>query len=155
MAERKARVLGLEQTVRRLKALPRELSGTKGGPIRKAAFEGAGVILREAKSRAPEANQVIERKFGDIQPGTLKRAIIRRRHPNPRKYDGRPRPTEVYRVGADNKKAWWWWWIEAGTAKMPAQPYLRTAAADKFDDALRIFSKHLKLAIDKIEAKLR
>lgn len=144
------KVHGLRETTARLRALPKELAGKRGGPVRQAAFQGAKVIEEEAQQRAPSGPARLRGR--DIEPGTMRRAIIKRRHPNPKSTEGSP--TEVYRVGVDNKKAYWWKFVEFGTAKMAARPFLRAAYEAKRHEAVDRFAQVLKRAVDRIEAKL-
>lgn len=145
MADR-AKVLGLQETVARLRALPQELSGKNGGPIRRALFQAAKVVELEAVERA--------RTIDDPDTETrIFEAIKKLRARNPHEYEGSP--TELYHVLVDGRKAPHWHFLELGTVKQPAQPYLRPAADAKFEEAVDRFGEVLKKDIEKLENKLR
>ena len=169
------KISGLRETVERLKALPRELAGKNGGPVRKALFQAAKVIQEEAQRRVP------------VGTGRLKANIVKLRDRNPRAAEGRP--NELYHVGvrgggaygakrrararkkslamggtvkeanraakADDKDAWYWWFVENGTSKMAAQPYLRPAFEAKKSEAVRVFTEILDKDVKRLERTVK
>lgn len=172
---RKLQVHGLAETVARLKALPEELSGKNGGPIRKALFQAAKVIEEEAERLSPK------------DTGRLERNVIKMRNRNPRQTEGRP--VELYHVGvrgggkygarvrqrerkkvlgaggsarqatraaaAAEKDAYYWRFVEFGTSKMPARPFLRPAFDAKKEEAVRVFASILKKDVDRLERRIK
>lgn len=137
---RTAQIHGVAAAVRKLRGLPKELSAHNGGPIRKAAFQGAKVFEEKAKIYAP------------VDPATesdIPKAIVKRRHPNPKSEPGSP--TEIYRVGVDNRKAYYWHFLEFGTVNQPAQPFLRVAFDLHGDEAVDRFVEVFVPAVEKLE----
>lgn len=172
-------VHGLTETVRKLRNLPQVLTGKRGGPIRKAAFQGAKVIKEEAIRLAPQGDDT-------PNPGRLRRNIILMRDRNPRVAEGGP--TELYHVGVrggsgyggrvrrsarrsvlqaggtvrqaqqsairDDRDAYYWRFVEFGTSKMPARPFLRPAFESQKEKAVQVFSAVLKREVDRIERSI-
>lgn len=112
----RGQVLGLDELDRALKALPREIAGKNGGPLRVGLRAAARLVRDEARARAPE------------DTGRLKGAIVMQLDRNPGNVSERivVRPRRG-RSRADTRGAWYWHFLEFGTVKQPAQPYLRPA----------------------------
>lgn len=72
-------VEGLAEVVARLKALPAELVGNGGGPVRKALAKAARIVRDEARARAPYDEEGIGKHLRD--------QIVMKRDPNPRAID--------------------------------------------------------------------
>jgi len=140
------RILGLRETSERLKALPKELTGKNGGPIRKALFQAAKVIEQQAVINAKRIDDpATETKIFE--------AVRKWRERKPRDYEGSP--TELYHVGVNSKKAPHWHFLEMGTVKQPPQPYLRPAFEEKKVEAVEVFAEVLKKFVDKLEKTVR
>lgn len=156
-------VTNLDTVVRRLRALPRALSGVKGGPVRGALFAATKVIRDEARQRAPVGT-------GTPLPGNLRRQIFAYRDRNPRatgaaeRYiisvrTGRRRTNKVLRafgapsvqsairvIGGD---AFYWRFVEFGTVKQPAQSFMRNALETQKRHAVAVFTHELKRGVDR------
>lgn len=156
-------VQGLDTIVRRLRALPRALSGAKGGPVRGALFAATKLIRDEARRLAPVGT-------GTPLPGNLRRQIFAFRDRNPgasgaaEKYiisvrTGRRRTNKVLRsfgapgvqsairiIGGD---AFYWRFVEFGTAKQPAQSFMRNALETQKRQAVVIFTNELRKGVDR------
>lgn len=72
---------GLAQVVANLRALPAEIAGKNGGPLRAAMFQAAKIVRDEARARVPvnDGENAI--------PPHLREQIILKRDPNPRAID--------------------------------------------------------------------
>lgn len=152
--EVRVEIHGLDQILRRIKALPPELGATRGGPLRKALRAGAKVIKDEAIANAPESDE----GSGGFPPGRLKRSIRVRteRHPEKlgateamivdlRRGSRRNQKTDATRYGS---------YVELGTAKTDPQPFLRPAFDTKKHEALRVIVKAMEKAVTAAEKKL-
>lgn len=156
-----ARIEGLEETGRRLRALPPALGSKGGGPLRYALFQAAKVLVAEARRLAPK------------KTGNLRENIISKRHRNPRAVGATERYDIGFRGGtrrlANNVRnrrsgragkrvstagtAFYGRFLELGTAKMRAQPFLRPAI-EANGTALAVFRDKFLQAVEKAEAKL-
>ena len=156
------RVEGLDAVGKRLRALPPELGSKGGGPLRYALFQGAKVLVEEARLRVP------------VRTGQLRDNVVSKRHRNPKSVG----VTERYDIGmkggtrrlantARNRRSgragqrvrtagavFYGRFIELGTAKMPAQPFLRPALDTKGDAAVREFQRAFLRAVERAERKL-
>lgn len=130
-------VQGLEGVLAALRALPPEVAGKNGGPVRAALFQGAKIIREEAKRLAP-------RKTGKLVANVV---MVRDRNP---KQSG---ANERYQVGVRGK-AFYGKFHEFGTVKMAAKPFLRPAFETKKQEALEKIVATLKTGIDKAAAKV-
>ncbi|MEJ7746059.1 MAG: HK97-gp10 family putative phage morphogenesis protein [Luteimonas sp.] len=162
-----AKVTGVDETGRRLRALPAELGSKGGGPLRSALFQAAKVLQKEAvlilKSKT--------RTDSNLDGVKLSENIITKRHRNPKsvgaieRYDigmrGGTRKLSSNRRGGRAGKTvrtegqvWYGRMIELGTSKMKARPFLRPALSGKKDEALRVFSAKFLKAVEAAERKL-
>ncbi len=139
----------LKTLERRLRALPKELSGKGGGPIRQALFQAAKIVEGEAKSLAPRGTT-----------GRLKRAFGKARAKKPQSRPGRP--VEVYKIGVDRGLtrrdplgAYYWHIVEFGSKFQAAQPFLGPALKAKQEEAVARFALVLGRKIKLAEAKVR
>lgn len=147
---------GLRESVAALRALPSEIAGHNGGPLRGALFAGTKVMHEEVVRRAPE------------ESGNLKRNIIIFRDRDPRSSGmaehymivirvGRRsrRVKKAYRVGRLSPRlralggadAWYGIFPEFGTAKMPAHPFMRPAFEEKKMAAVSTFIVELRKGV--------
>jgi HK97 gp10 family phage protein len=140
----------MRETVAALKALPKEIVGKKGGPLKSGMMSAMLPVLRDAQANAPKYEGK-DRHFrgGDIvPPGRLKKAIRRRRHPNPRRFD------EVVGVGVfggrsrnDREGAYYAHMVEFGTVLHPEpNPFLRPAMVENEQLVLKLFRQKAKAA---------
>lgn len=149
------KIEGLEATVAALRALPRELSGKNGGPVRGALFAAAKVIKAEAQQRAPK------------KTGTLAANVITVRDRNPRLHGA----AELYHVTVRGSRkviggkrrdrspglklefvggaAWYWFFVEFGTSRQPGRPFLTPAFEVKKMEAVDVFVRELAKQVDR------
>lgn len=158
------KVTGLDETVKALRALPSEFSGRNGGPVRGALFAATSPMRDEAVRLAPE------------DTGNLKRNIMIVRDRNPRSSNAAERymiairvgrrsnrVKRAYRLGRINSKlraltgtdAWYGIFKEFGTAKMPAEPFLRPAFEARKMQALSVFSVELRKSVNRAVERAR
>jgi HK97 gp10 family phage protein len=150
-------VQGLDGLLDRLKALPKEISGKAGGPVKLALKRGAELIAEESKRtlqasiNAPNADGTIAESTG-----LLKKSIqVKRSTKPPRgvaekvsvrvKRGKTPDGTSVTAYGK---------YMEFGTAKQRALPWLRPAFENKKEAALDVVVSALRKAIEKSERKV-
>lgn len=154
MTERQ--VEGLDGLLDRLKALPKEISGKAGGPVKKSLQEGAKLIAEEAKTtlqaaiNRPNVDGTIANSTGLLKSSIqVKRATrtgrgiaekVSVRVKRGKTADG----TSVTKYG----KA-----MEFGTRKQVGTPWLRPAFENKKEAALARVVSALQEAVRKAEKK--
>jgi HK97 gp10 family phage protein len=147
---------GLEQTVAALRALPKEISGNNGGPMRGALFAASKVIRDEVDLLAPE------------DTGNLKRniMIVRDRNPGIKGANERymvsvrtgqrsKRAKKAYAAGKINQRlrvlgggdAYYFIYKEFGTKKMSAKPFMRPAFERTKGEALVKFIVEMRKGV--------
>lgn len=138
---------------RKLLSLPKEISGKRGGPLRRALFQGAKIYEQEAESHVHIGKDTDD-------PGRLKRAIGKERVRKPHLLS--PPATEAYfirpRKGKsrdDPRGAWYWHFEEFGTRFRPAHSFMRKGFDTAGNAPLRRFTEALANDIKKIERKLQ
>jgi HK97 gp10 family phage protein len=156
------KVEGVAEVTRRLRALPPELGSKGGGPVRSALFAAMRIVRDDARMRAPRDS------------GNLVANIIGYRHRDPKRagaterYDvGMRRGTKRYANNVRNRRsgrvgqkfrtagaAYYGRFIELGTAKMPAQPFLRPAFEANKTEAVEAFRQRFLKAVEAAEKKL-
>lgn len=156
------KVEGLKEVADRLRALPVELGSKGGGPIRSALFQSAKLLRDAARAKAP------------VKTGNLRDNIILYRHRNPKAVGatehysiGMRRGTRRYANNARNRRqgralqkfktagaAYYGRFLELGTAKMPAQPFLRPAFESNKEQAVETFRRAFLQAVERAERKL-
>lgn len=167
---------GLDDTLRKLQALPKEISGKKGGPVGRALRAGANVIAKQAKANV---RAIVVEPNADGRPsqstGALEKAIgvSRNKHPQ---LDGANEGYEVkVRGGIIRKYAnsrfnrgkrrdgkeystepneFYGRMLETGTEKMRPHPWLQPAYMSERQKALETVVSELNKGIDKIIKKL-
>lgn len=147
---------GLDGLLDRLKALPKEISGKAGGPVKRSLLEGAKIIADEARQTLQAAiNQPNVDGAVANSTGLLKSSIIvRRSAKTPRgiaekvsvrvKRGKTADGTSVTKYG----KA-----LEFGTRKQKGTPWLRPAFENSKEKALDRVVSALREAIRKAEKK--
>jgi HK97 gp10 family phage protein len=154
---------GLEGVIERLNALPREIVGKNGGPVKSALRKGAKLIRDEAARRAP------------VKTGKLRDALTVRRDPRPhyvsaaehywigvqggarRKYANTKRNRGKARVGQTYEvegNAFYWRFYEFGSEHQPARPFVRSAFEAKVADVEALIASELNKQLDRITKKL-
>lgn len=135
-------VTGLDELARKLKALPAEIAGKSGGPLRRAMRAAMREVAKEANRRAPRDS------------GRMARAVT--------VITGKPKhATEIVQVTVrrgrrrdDPKGAFYYGFVELGTVKQQAQPFLRPAIESKRTQVLDVFKAHLAKGIAAAERKV-
>lgn len=157
-----AKIEGLEEVGRRLRALPPELGSKGGGPLRYALMQAAKVLVAEARRLAPrdtgnlEANIVAKRHRNPKAVGATERYDVglqggTRQYANNRRNRARRLAGARYRVAG---KGFYGRFIELGTQKMKPQPFLRPAIEGKRGEAVAEFVKFFRVAVERAEKKL-
>lgn len=155
------KVEGMAELAKALKALPAEIAGKNGGPLRKAIGRAAVVIRDDARRRAPvdtgnlRDNIIAVRKRKSPQGTEGYFVEVRRKR---RKYANTRANRRKGRVGKTYEslgEAYYGMFVELGTAKMPAQPFLRPAFESKKVEAVETFRVELAKGIDQAARKLR
>lgn len=154
-------VSGLDEIVARLRALPTEVSGKNGGPLRRALAKAAALVRDDARAHAP------------VDSGALRDNIIMYRDRNPQQIGA----NEHYRVGVRRIKltrkvkallrrvrksasiriredAYYWRFLEFGTSKMKARPFMRPAFDNNKSAINSTFVEELTKGIDAAVKKL-
>lgn len=164
MATRTQYVEGLENVLRNLQALPKEIVSRSGGPAKIALSRGANVIRDEAIARAPvdsgnlQENIVSKRDAKPQMVGASEHFWVgvkggaRRKYANTKRNRGRQRVGKTYRVDGN---AYYFRFLEFGTEKMQARPFLRPAFESKAPEALDVVTRELNAGIDRIVRKMR
>lgn len=162
MAGETVQVEGLGELLKRLEALPRELSGKRGGPVRKALGRAARLVRDEVKRNAPrktgklQAN-IIAALFNKERPAGVSERYVVSVRGRKAKYANTASNRRAGRVGKTYQKdgdAFYWKFLEFGTSKMPARPFIQPAFAASAGKALREFEKTLGVEIDRVVRKL-
>lgn len=163
-----AEIEGLAEVVARLKALPAEIAGKNGGPLRKALAAAARVIRDDARARAPYAVDGVGAHMRD--------QIVMKRDPNPRATDNAAERYIVtvkykakrYANNRRNRRAGlvghsfqnfgdfhYWRFVEFGTSKMAPRPFMRAAFEAQKDALPAIVRDQLQVAIAKIVRSMK
>lgn len=155
-------VEGLGELLKRLEALPREISGKNGGPVRRALGRAARLVRDEVRTNAPrrsgnlQANIIAARVRDDRPPGVAERFVVsvrgkRQRYANTAENRRSGRVGKTYQRDGD---AFYWKFLEFGTAKMPARPFIQPSFASSAQAALTEFTRALGADLDKVVRKL-
>jgi len=144
-----------EESANALRALPKEISGKNGGPLRGALFAAGEVIQKEAIQNAPVGQ-------GTPHPGNLKKQIFLYRDRNPTALGLNEHYILSVRTGRKGLRklklgsairsltgndAWYWFFVEFGTSKQPAQSFMRRAFESQKEKALNTFRRGLEIGI--------
>lgn len=149
-------IRGLDDVLRKLKALPPQIVSKRGGPVKSALRKGAKVIAMQAVENitniadAPDESQY-------VSTGTLAKSVAVSRDPKPQKSGA----NERYRVHLrkrtypdGTKTIATGRYLEFGTEKRPPTPWLLPAFMAKRQEALDTVVSELNKAIDRIIKKL-
>lgn len=146
-----------------LRALPREISGKNGGPLRGALFAAGQLIQGEAQRNAPVGK-------GTPNPGNLKRQIFLFRDKNPAAIGAAEHYILSVRTGKaglrrlrvggavralGGRDAWYWFWVEFGTSKQGAKSFMRNAFESQKHPALDRFRTELQRGLGAAAARAR
>jgi HK97 gp10 family phage protein len=158
------KITGLKEVADALRALPSELAGRNGGPIRGALFAATREMRDEAERLAPEDTGNLRRNiiiYRDRNPGGIGAAehyvvtirVGRRSR----------RVKRAYRLGKINSRlraltgtdAWYGVFKEFGTAKMPAEPFLRPAFEARKMSSVSTFVRELRKGVARAAARAK
>jgi HK97 gp10 family phage protein len=161
-----AKVSGLDEVVKNLRALPLELAGKGGGPVRLALYKAAKKIRDDARALVP---------VGAGIGGHLRDQVILKRDPNPhaiddaaerylvtvkyraKKYKNTRFNRRTGRVGQSYQNFgdfYYWRFVEFGTSKMPARSFLRKAFENNMGSLPAMVRDELAAGIAAIASKL-
>lgn len=163
MAGKRVQVRGLDQLLKNMEQLPRELVSKNGGLVRSALFKATKRVREEARKRAPR------------DTGNLSRNVIAVRDKNPQANGASERFMITVRGKRWTKKAkekavrkssgkidyrrsgdaFYWRWVEFGTRFVRAQPFLRPAFEGEKEAALEDFKSSLATGITRVVRKMR
>lgn len=139
-----------------LQALPREVAGKNGGPVRVALAKGAKRIRDRARQMAPvrtgalRNNIIMIRDRSPQRSGGNERYLVGVRGGAKAKYADTKRNRRQGRVGAEYNKSsetYYWRFIEFGTVKMSPKPFLRPAFEQEAQGVLDGMGDDLRKAI--------
>jgi HK97 gp10 family phage protein len=144
---------GLVGVLDLLKQLPAEVVSKRGGPVRSALRKGAVVLHKEAKRNLEAVTA------GDDTTGLLVDNLVVTRGKmlpgeNGEKYLVRVRAKSYQRKGAKVTTRKTASLLEYGSAKQPAEPWLRPAFSSKASEAARTVETELLKGIDRIVKRL-
>jgi len=130
------KVHGLDVIVKRLRALPRAVSGRNGGPLRQALAAVAKIVRDDARSRvAVDTGQLRENiiMYRDREPERIGanehyQVGVRKLKLKPKikRFLRRARRNEGVQIRV-KEAVFYWRFLEFGTSKMAAKPFLRPA----------------------------
>lgn len=154
------KLTGLNGVLEALKSLPPEIVSKRGGPVRQALRKGAVVILKQEKANLQIVvnnatasgkrestglllkNLIVSRGKAPSS-GKGERQLVRVRRKSYARDGGKP----VTTLQTANL-------LEYGSAKQPAEPWIRPAFNAKASEAIDTIERELVRAIDRIATKL-
>jgi HK97 gp10 family phage protein len=155
-------VEGLRELGRRLKALPKEISGKNGGPLLKALRRMGAVIQKDAQARVAvktgtlRDNIIVTRKRKqDLRPGEEGVEVTVRA--KAKKFADNARNRKSGRVGGEYKSygpLFYARFLEFGTSHQPATPFLTPAFESAKGTLPEMFRNALSKSIDEAVRKL-
>jgi HK97 gp10 family phage protein len=140
-------ILGLKELERRLKALPKEISGKN--LLGKALRKGANLMRDDAKNRVP-----FGKGEGNDDDVHIRDHIKVRRDPRP-DMQGKNEIMYVKPFATKKFPVYYWRFLEFGTTKMPAIRFLTKAFESQKQDAVRAFQIDLGKSIVRETKKLQ
>lgn len=163
MASSTQRVEGLDQLLKNMQQLPRELVSKNGGLVRSALFQATKLVREDVRARAPR------------DTGNLARNVIAVRDRNPQAAGAserylisvrRKRQTKAAKAKAVKKAngkidyrksgdAFYWRFVEFGTQNAPAQPFLRPGFEAQKQPAVDAFKDSLAKGLQRTVRKMR
>ena len=163
MARETVQIIGLDDVVRRLKALGAEAS-KRGGPVAAGVRAGANVIRKEMQANVGRIIATPNKGGGDESTGVLQKSIKSLRAkarrdgtkgetyivtvPKRARYPVGPRTPSGIGVATVGKM------LEYGTSKRPAMPWARPAFHAKKDEALKAMTETTLKGIERLERKV-
>jgi HK97 gp10 family phage protein len=135
-------IVGSPQLIAALKALPKEVVGKKGGPLKSGMMTAMFPVLRDGQAMAPVyKGKPRKDKQGNIIPaGRIPIAMARKRHPRPARLD------EIVAVGvfagrsrSDREGAWYAHFVHNGTVKIKANKWLLKVMENHEQNVIKTF----------------
>lgn len=154
------KLTGLEGVLKTLKGLPPEIVSRRGGPVKSALRKGARVIWAQAKGNLERVTASATEDGKKLSTGLLLKNLVVTRGKPPyggkgerylvrvrrKVYPGRNgKPTTT--LATANL-------LEYGSAKQPAEPWIRPAFQARAEEAIRTTEAELLKQIDRIVQKL-
>lgn len=154
---------GLDEAVKALKLMPRELSGDRGGPVRAGLFAAGRVFRDNAREAAPIGK-------GTPNPGNLRKQIFLYRDRNPKALGLAEHYILSVRTGRKGLAklkmgnairaltggdAYYWFYKEFGTSKQTADPFMRRTFESRKMEALAAFNRVFLAGVDRASDRAR
>lgn len=162
MARESVRIEGLDDVLRRLKALGPEAS-KRGGPVRAAVRKAAVVIQKAAQANVRRIVATPNIGGSDVSTGMLEKSIKPMRAKAARQYKGETFFVTVARaarypvstrtpsgIGVKTSAQM----LEYGTSKRQPMPWMRPAFHAKKNEAVTVMTDELVKGIARLERKL-
>lgn len=154
---------GLDQLMKNIKALPKEVVGKNGGPVRRALAKAANIIKDAAIARAPVRSGNLQEHIAilrDRRPaaaGASERYMVGIRGGSRTTYANSAKNRRKGLAGKTYEKqgpAFYGRFLELGTSKMRPQPFLRPAFNENAQEAIVTFLVELDKDVQRIAARL-
>lgn len=160
------KIEGLNGILETLKKLPPEVVSKRGGPVLKALNRAARIIRNQARQNFKRNGATPGKTGVNWSTGFTEKYIINKRakmfasgpkgervvitvksvpHPSGGKFGRSKRPIKTNDVA---------FIMEYGSAKQPAEPWLRPAFDAKKEEAMVVMKSHLLKEIDKVTKRL-
>lgn len=157
------RVEGLDQLLRNMQQLPRELVSKNGGLVRSALFRATRLVREEVRARAPRdtgnlaRNVIAVRDRNPQASGASERYVVtvrRKRQTRAAKAKAVKKASGKidYRASGD---AFYWRFVEFGTKDNRAQPFLRPGFEAQKTAAVAEFKTSLGKGLQRVVRKMR
>ena len=157
------RVEGLDQLLKNMQQLPRELVSKNGGLVRSALFQATKLVREDVRARAPRdtgnlaRNVIAVRDRNPQAAGASERYVItvRRKRQTKRAKAKAVRKASGkidYRASGD---AFYWRFVEFGTKDSRAQPFLRPGFEAQKGAAVDAFRESLGKGVQRVVRRMR
>lgn len=152
------KIEGLNGILETLKKLPPEVVSKRGGPVKSALRRGALLILKQAKENLQNVTKSTDPEK-QYSTGLLLKNVIATRGKPPQNVRGeryliRVRRKSYGRKGLPVSTQKTGRLLEYGSAKQPAEPWLRPALDARGEEAMQVVKRELLKEIDKVTKRL-
>jgi HK97 gp10 family phage protein len=153
------KLTGVNGVLETLKSLPPEVVSKSGGPVKAALRKGARVILNEAKRNLQRATANASTEGAIYSTGLLLKNLVVTRGKKPTGANGerylvRVRRKSYQRKGKSVTTLATANMLEYGSAKQPAEPWIRPAFQAKAEEAIRTTEAELVRQVDRVVKRL-
>jgi HK97 gp10 family phage protein len=153
------KLTGVNGVLETLKTLPPEVVSKSGGPVKAALRKGARVILNEAKRNLQRATANASTEGTIYSTGLLLKNLVVTRGKKPTGANGerylvRVRRKSYQRKGKSITTLATANMLEYGSAKQPAEPWIRPAFQAKAEEAIRTTEAELVRQVDRVVKRL-